>query len=399
MVEVRSPISFLRSPIRLIQVSPYSWDAPGGVQSHILQLAAHLRGRGHEVVILAPGDRPSADPHVRIVGGTVGLRWNGSVARISVSRSTWTGIGAALKELAPEIIHVHEPFTPGASMFAVFQANAPIVATFHSYYEPGKFHSRVYAAAAPLLRPVWNRVDERIAVSEAARLTIVSRMGEAPIRILPNGTDVAVFAGADPAPLPPGRKLLFVGRLEPRKGFSVAVDAFARLASDYPDLRLVVVGKGAEQDVVDRLEPSVRARVDMMGFVGGADLPGFHRAADIFLAPSTGNESFGIVLVEAMAAGLPVIASDIPGYRDVTRSGVEGLLVPPGDAGALAGAIRRVLDDPALANSLGRRGAERARQFDWSEIVHQLEDIYERARRAKRTARLTAEGGLMNDEG
>jgi phosphatidylinositol alpha-mannosyltransferase len=364
--------------LRLIQVSPYSLDAPGGVQNHILQLSAHLRHRGHELLIVAPGDAPNGTNGVRIVGGTVGLRWNGSVARISVTPRSWIGVRDALRDFRPDVIHVHEPFTPGPAMFAVFAANAPVLSTFHSYYEPGHFHSRVYAAAAPLLRPVWNRIDERVAVSEAARSTIVSRMGDAEIHIVPNGAEIGVFAGAAPASLPPGRKLLFVGRLESRKGFRIAVDAFARLAARYPDLVLVVVGEGDERSAVDDLGPALRQRIHMVGRVPSEALPGYHRAADIFLAPSTGNESFGIVLVEAMAAGLPVVASDIPGYRAVTRHEQEGLLVPPGDAAALAAAVGRLIDDPGLARSLGMRGTERARTFDWSVIGAQIEALYER---------------------
>ena len=366
-------------PFRIIQVSPYSWDAPGGVQNHILQLSAHLRGRGHEVLILAPGDNPGAQDGTRIIGGTIGISWNGSVARISIGPRSWSGVRRALREFRPDVIHVHEPFAPGPAMFAVLYANAPVVSTFHSYYEPGRFHSRVYAAAAPFLRPVWNRIDERVAVSEAARVTIVSRMKEGDIRIVPNGTDVGVFAGATPAKLPPGRTLLFVGRLEPRKGFGIAVDAFARLAAAYPDIRLVVVGDGEQRSLVDQLPPPIRQRIDMAGRVAAADLPGYHRASHIFLAPSTGNESFGIVLAEAMAAGLPIVASDIAGYRAVTRHESEGLLVPPGDPAALAAAIERLLRDPALARSLGARGAERAKRYDWSEIVHELEEVYAKA--------------------
>jgi phosphatidyl-myo-inositol alpha-mannosyltransferase len=362
---------------RLIQVSPYSWDAPGGVQNHILQLSAHLRRRGHEVLILAPGDHARSQDGTRIIGGTIGINWNGSVARISLGPRSWSGVRRALREFQPDVIHVHEPFAPGPAMFAVLYANAPVVSTFHSYYEPGRFHSKVYAAMAPFFRPVWNRIDQRIAVSEAARMTIASRMTEADIRIVPNGADVGVFAGAAPAPLPPGRTLLFVGRLEPRKGFSVAVDAFARLATAHPDVRLVVVGDGEQRSAVEALEPAIRRRVDMVGRVSAADLPGYHRAAGIFLAPSTGNESFGIVLVEAMAAGLPIVASDIAGYRAVTRHESEGLLVPPGDAAALAAAIDRLLRDPTLARSLGARGAERAKRFDWSVVGEEVEKVYE----------------------
>jgi phosphatidylinositol alpha-mannosyltransferase len=180
--------------------------------------------------------------------------------------------------------------------------------------------------------------------------------------------------------------LLFVGRLEPRKGFPVAVRAFAQLAADYPDLHLIVVGDGEQRAAIDALPPAVRARVRMLGKVSYEALPTYHRAADIFVSPATGSESFGIVLVEAMAAGLPLVASDIAGYREVARQESEGLLVRPSDPTALAAGVRRILDDPALAQRLGENGFRRSRSFAWDRIIDRLEGVYdgllEPARRA-----------------
>jgi phosphatidylinositol alpha-mannosyltransferase len=235
----------------------------------------------------------------------------------------------------------------------------------------------VYTAVAPLLRPIWRRIDRRLAVSAAARDSVCARMGQAAVEIVPNGADVDRFANAERAVLPAGRKLLFVGRLEPRKGFPVAVRAFAQLAPEFPDLRLVVVGDGEDRDAVEMLPPAFRARVDMLGKVSYEALPTYHQAADVFISPATGSESFGIVLVEAMAAGLPVVASDIVGYREVARNEREGLLVTPSDPAALAAGVRRLLERPALAGSLGAAGAHRARSFRWDRIVERLECIYD----------------------
>jgi phosphatidylinositol alpha-mannosyltransferase len=362
--------------VKIVQVSPYSWDAPGGVQMHVRQLSEHLSRRGHDVLVLAPGEAPEVRDHVRIVGRTLAIPVNGSVAPICFSVRSSGIVRSALREFQPEIIHVHEPIMPSTSMLAVLQANAPVVATFHANVPRGTLQSAAVRTLAPFFRPVWHRIDRRLAVSRAARDSICARMGEADVRIVPNGVDVDVFASAVPAALPPGRALLFVGRLEPRKGFPVAVRAFGRVARDYPDTWLVVVGDGADRDAVQELDAGARARVLMLGRVSQEALPTYHRAADIFLAPAIGSESFGIVLVEAMAAGLPVLASDIPGYREVMRHGQEGLLVPPDDPVRLAGAMRRLLDDPAYAASLGENGALRAREFDWEAIVHQLEDEY-----------------------
>jgi len=367
--------------MRIVQISPYSWDAPGGVQTHVRELALHLGARGHDVLVLAPGDRRRARQGVRIVGRAVRLPVNGSVAPICLSPRSALVVRTALREFAPDVIHAHEPLNPGTSMLGVWLANAPVVATFHANVPRGNLQSAAYGAMARMLRPIWDRIDTRIAVSEAARHSVCSRMGKPDeddeVHIVPNGSDVQVFASALPAALPAGRKLLFVGRLETRKGFPVAVRAFAHLARDYPDLRLVVVGDGADRDAVRELDADARSRVHMAGRVSAKALPTFHRASDIFLAPATGSESFGIVLVEAMAAGLPVVASDIPGYREVTRHNLEGVLVPPGDSGELARAVRRLLDDPSLARSLGSSGAIRARLFDWDAIVDRLMEMYE----------------------
>ena len=362
--------------LRIVQVCPYSWDVPGGVQVHVRELSAHLRERGHEVRILAPGRNSGKRDDAWIVGRAIPVRGNGSVARISFGPQVATVVARALREERPDVIHVHEPLVPSVSMHAVLNANAPVVATFHSNVGRERVSSLWFKLAAPMVRPVWNRLARRIAVSDAARHSVTSRMGDGELLIVPNGVDVERFAGAKPAVLPGGRHLLFVGRLEERKGFPVAVAAFARLAERYPDLRLLVVGDGSERDAVDDLPPAVRSRVEMLGRVDDDRLAGYLRAATLYLGPATGGESFGIVLAEAMAAGLPIVASDIAGYRDVARNGREAVLVPPGDPDALVAAVGRVLDDPALARSLGGSGALRARDFAWDTVADRLVDVY-----------------------
>jgi phosphatidylinositol alpha-mannosyltransferase len=364
-------------PLRIVQVSPYSWDVPGGVQVHVRELSAHLRQLGHEVSILAPGRQRGRRDGAFIVGRAVPVRGNGSVARISFGPQVASAVGRALREVAPDIIHVHEPLVPSVSMHAVLQANAPVVATFHSNVGRERTSGLWFRLAVPMIRPVWNRIARRIAVSEAARLSVCSRMGEGDLVIVPNGVDVGRFANARAALLPPGRHLLFVGRLEERKGFRIAIAAFAELAGLYPDLRLLVIGDGSERDAVDGLEAEVRGRVEMLGRVDDDRLASYLKAADVYLGPATGGESFGIVLAEAMAAGKPIVASDIDGYRDVARDGMEALLVPPGDAAALVAAVRELLDDRKLAKSLGDGGSRRAHKFDWGVVSRAVLEIYE----------------------
>ncbi|MGQ0642037.1 MAG: glycosyltransferase family 4 protein [Gemmatimonadaceae bacterium] len=377
--------------MKIAQISPYSWDAPGGVQAHIRQLTKRLRGRGHDVLILAPGEHPGFDPPgVKIVGRPFHIRANGAVARICFSRSSRRIVRETLDEFAPDLVHAHDPLVTSTSRWAAMHTAAPVVATFHSYFAPDSLAGRCYTALVPFGASVWRRIDKRIAVSEAAKESVCSRMGDAAIDIVPNGTDVHVFERAVPAKLPKGRTMLFVGRLEPRKGFPIAVRAFARLAQEYSDLQLIVVGEGVEREAVEMLPRALRTRVHLLGRVSDSVLPGYYAAADVFVAPATGSESFGIVLVEAMAAGLPIVASDIDGYREVVRHGREALLVRRGDPVALADAVQRLVENPAEARALREAGRVRARRYDWDTILATLDGIYGEAIGAPRRTRALA---------
>jgi phosphatidylinositol alpha-mannosyltransferase len=377
--------------MRIIQVSPYSWDALGGVQVHIRQLTRHLQRRGHEVLVLAPGDTPGFQDDAQIIGRTLNIRTNGSVARLTFAPSALDALEQAMRDFAPDVVHVHEPFALSIGLKAVWSSPAPVVGTFHSYFARDTWQGRLYTAVAPLLRPTWQRVASRIAVSQAARHSAKGRLGKGNVKIVPNGVDVERFSLATPATgLPEGRKLLFVGRLEARKGLRFAIGAFAQLADRYPDLQLLVVGDGPERHAVNTLAPALRSRVHMLGRVSDELLPRYHRAADLFLAPATGAESFGIVLVEAMAAGLPIVASDIPGYREVARQGREALLVAPSNATALAQGIAQLLDHPDERARLGANGLWRAHEFAWEHIVDELEAIYRSLAGAGRDATVMA---------
>lgn len=369
--------------MRIIQICPYSWDAHGGVQAHVRHLADELLERGHEVLVLAPGIEPPAERYVQLVGRPTRIRFNGSVAPLCIDPFSAAIVRSAFDDFHPDVIHVHEPFAPSTSLLGVLCADAPVVATFHAYHEPFTVHGGIYTGWSQLLRPVWSRIDYRIAVSRAAQRTMSTRMSGAHSTIVPNGASIAHFKGASPATLPSGRRMLFVGRLEPRKGFRVAVDAFAELGERFEDLRLVVVGDGPQRARVQRLSRKLRARVDMIGRVSHAALPTYHAAADFFVAPATGRESFGIVLVEAMAAGLPVLASDLPGYGEVVRHEREGLLVAPGDPVALAHSAARLLEDPLLARRLAAAGSVRARSFAWPRVAARVERVYDKVIRAR----------------
>ncbi|MGZ4115237.1 MAG: glycosyltransferase family 4 protein [Actinomycetota bacterium] len=358
--------------MRIALVCPYDWSAPGGVQVHVHELGERLRARDHEVLVLAPSSRPVDDGRVVVCGAPIAIAYNGSTAPIDPRPWRIGEIRAALQRFRPDVVHAHEPLVPNTSMWAVLSSPAPVVATFHS----GADRSRLFDAAAPVLRLVARRIDARIAVSERAAAFVRARVpGE--YRIVPNGIDASAFAAAPPADLGPGRKVLFVGRLHERKGFPVAVDAFAALAPTYADLRLIVVGAGAQATALDELASGVRERVMMLGTVANRELPPIERACDVFVGASLGGESFGVVLIEAMAAGVPVVASRIPGYDEVVDDGSTGLLVPPGDGGALAAAVARVLDDPALAARLAAAARQHvASRYDWQVVAAELEEVY-----------------------
>lgn len=366
------------SAVRILLTCPYAWDAPGGVQVHVRELGERLRARGHEVGVLTPSRARPPQTWVRAVGRPVAIPYNASVAPICPWPWSAARVRRLVRSFRPDVVHAHEPFTASTSLFATLWSPAPVVATFHS----GADRSRLFDMAAPLLRGVDRRIAIRVAVSERAAAFVHERLGGG-FEIVPNGIDVARFDAAVPADLGPGRWALFVGRLDERKGFPTAVRAFARLAERFPELHLAVAGEGPDAPAVDELSPDARARVRMLGRVRNEDLPPFHLAAELLVAPSVGGESFGMVVAEAMAARLPVVASDIPGYREVVRNGTDGLLVPPHDPGALAEAVARILGDPGLAGSMAGSAYERARErYDWEVVAGRLEETYERAVRS-----------------
>jgi phosphatidyl-myo-inositol alpha-mannosyltransferase len=358
--------------MRIALACPYAWDAPGGVQTHVRQLALRLHGLGHEVLVVAPSFSDPSESFVRGVGRPIRIPYNQSVAPVAPTPAARARVRAVLGRFRPDVVHAHEPLVPSVAMFAVGATRGPVVATFHAYAD----RSKLLSAAAPLLRGVWRRLDARIAVSAAACEFVEQRFDGDGMRVIPNGVEVDLFAQAEPASLPPGRRILFVNRLDRRKGFPVMVEAFRRLAADRPDVLLVVAGEGKDRVALRALPVEVRARVVMLGSVPHDDLPPFHAACEVFCSPATGRESFGIVLVEAMAAGLPVVASAIPGYREVVRDEREGLLVTPRDAASVAAALARILDDRDLARRLGETGRERARVYSWDAVARQVEAVY-----------------------
>lgn len=362
--------------MRVALVSPYDMDAPGGVQEHVQHLATALRRQGDEVTVVAPGRRDRGG--LRAVGPSVRVPFNDSVAPIGLRPDMARRTSRVLADLAPDVVHVHEPVVPWVSLAATMTSRAPVVATFHAWSD----RDRAYRAASRLLRPALSRIDAHLAVSPAAAAYHGAVLGRRPesFEVVPNGVEVDRFRQAAPfRQMREQPSLLFVGRLEPRKGLDQLLHAMTRLKTTRPDLRLYVVGDGPDRDRCQQLLPArLRSDVVFLGRVDADELPRFYASCDLFVAPALGGESFGIVLIEAMAAGCPVVASDIPGYASVVTDGVDGRLVPPRDPAALAESIAALLDNPSLARALADTASARVDRYDWSAVAEQVRGIHAR---------------------
>lgn len=356
-----------RERVRIGLVCPYSLSYPGGVQGQVLAQARALRALGHEVRVLAPCDGPPPDGGVTPLGNSVPLAGNGSVAQLAPDPACILRTLAALRDEAFDVVHLHEPFCPGPTLTALAFASEPLV---------GTFHRAGMGAAYTFWRPVTvrmaRRLRARVAVSEDARRTATEALAGT-YEVLPNGIEVERFAKATPSPTT-GPTVLFVGRHEPRKGLSVLVEAMALLG---PAVHVWVAGEGSETAEL-QARTAGDARVQWLGRLDDAEIASRMRGADVLCAPSLHGESFGVVLLEAMAASTPVVASDLPGYRNVAVPGKHALLVPPGDATALAAALARVLDDPALAAELAAAGELRASELSMERLAERYLDLYDR---------------------
>src|SRR4051794_15056923 len=364
-------------------VCPYSWDIPGGVQTHVRDLAEKLIEIGHTVSVLAPGDEdmPGLPPHVVTAGKAVPIPYNGSVARLQFGVVSAARVRRWLRDGAFDVVHVHEPAPPSLSLLTCMIHDGPLVATFHA----ATARSRFLSMFDTVLQPFLEKLSGRIAVSPAARKVIVEHLGADAV-VIPNGVAVAHYADAGPLPGYPrphdasGGTIGFVGRYdESRKGMDVLVRALELLAPERPRLRLLVAGRGDAEEFLADLPPTVVERVELLGQVSEDDKARLLRSVDVYCAPNTGQESFGVILLEAMAARTAIVASDIEAFRRVLDGGAAGRQFRTGDPVALAAALREVLDDAALRDRLVAAGVEAVAPYDWSAIVAQVLRVYELA--------------------
>lgn len=369
--------------MRIGMVCPYSFDYPGGVQSHILDLAHILTERGHEVRILGPGSGPASgqitEPlpdYVTLGGRAVPVKYNGSVARISCGPGTFRAVRKFLRDSDFDVLHIHEPNAPSYSLVALLLASEPVVATYHA----SATSSRTLRAVRPVLRPALEKIQAGISVSEMSRRWQVEQLGGDPL-LIPNGVETDRFRTAraaagcragDVEREDGSAHIVFLGRYdEPRKGLPILLDALS-LMDETP--RVTVIGGGSSTPA------AVKGNVEFVGRVSEEEKARILASADIYVAPNTGGESFGIVLVEAMAAGCAVVASDIEAFADVCGAETEtpaGALFPVGDSHALAETLQRLIRNDDERAALAAAGTARARLYDWNEVANQIEAVYE----------------------
>jgi len=363
--------------MRIGMVCPYSFDVPGGVQSHVLQLAEVLHARGHEVSVLAPAspEAHSQLPDYVVSGGkAVPIPYNGSVARLRFGPATHRKVKKWLMQGQFDVLHLHEPNAPSLSMLALQAAEGPIVATFHT----STTKSLTLAVFQGILRPYHEKIVGRIAVSDVARRWQMEALGSDAVEI-PNGVDVEALASAPVLPgYPrPGKSVLFLGRFdEPRKGMAVLLGALPTLVGRFPDLEILIVGRGNEDELCEKAG-ELAGHLRFLGQVDDAEKASALRSVDVYCAPHTGGESFGIVLVEAMAAGTPVVASSLDAFRRVLLDGKAGRLVPVDDPSALAEALIAVLDDHTVRARYIESARVAVRRYDWPVVADQIMRVYE----------------------
>jgi phosphatidylinositol alpha-mannosyltransferase len=348
-------------------VCPYSFDVPGGVQNHVKDLAEILVARGHQVGVLAPGEETDRLPaYVELVGKAVAVPYNGSVARVAFGPRVSARTSRWLRTGAFDVVHVHEPLAPSVSVLALWASEQPVVATFHT----ANVRSRTMAAVSSMLRPSTEKIAARIAVSEAARATLVQHLGGEPV-VIPNGLFCSAFADApvDPAWCGPGPVVAFLGRIdEPRKGLSTLLAAWPKVRSAVPDARLLVAGRGEP--------PRGGAGVEILGPLDDDARCRLLRSATVYVAPQLGGESFGIVLAEAMAAGTTVVASDLAAFDAVIEGGRCGRPFRAGDADDLSTTLIDVLGDEAARNRYEQAASRAVRRYDWDRVVEDVLAVY-----------------------
>jgi phosphatidylinositol alpha-mannosyltransferase len=357
-------------------VCPYGWDTPGGVQSHVGDLAEYLIAQGHFVSVLAPVINEEAIPdYVISAGRPISIPYNGAVARILFGPLAFARVKQWIGNGNFDLLHLHEPAIPSISLLACWASEGPLVGTFHA----ASTRQKIAFAISPFIEPVIEKLTARIAVSEAARETLQIHLDTDAV-VVPNGIYAKRFSDAHTDPRWSGNTIGFMGRFEEnRKGLSVLIEALPAIIEKIPEIRVIVAGPGNPATILEDMDPHLRQRFTFLGRISEQDKANFMSSVSIYVAPNTGGESFGIILAEALAGGASVLASDIPAFDSLLGHGKYGSLFQSENAQDLAKRAIELLNNPDLRTAIAKAGREYAQSFDWDVVAERIYDVYEMA--------------------
>lgn len=378
---------------RIGLVCPYGWDTPGGVQSHINDLAQYLISAGHDVSVLAPtlSDENLPD-FVVSAGRPISIPYNGAVARILFGPIAFSRVRSWISQGDFDILHLHEPAIPSISLLACYAAEGPLVGTFHAAAK----RQKVSFAVVPFLEPVIEKLTARIAVSEAARLTLTEHL-ETDAIVVPNGIYADRYRDGVAQGRWQGSTIGFMGRFEePRKGLPILIAALPRIIAKFPDTRIYIAGPGDVDGTLNEIAPTLRARFQFLGQISEADKADFLSSVGVYVAPNTGGESFGIILAEALASGAKIVASNISAFESLLGKGSYGALFESERSEDLAEKIISVFSNPAEAAHKSALGKEYAQAFDWKVVAEKIFDVYEMAMVGGRKVTLSSDARSWN---
>ena len=374
--------------LRIGIVCPYSWDVPGGVQNHIRDLAEFLINNGHHVEVLAPAtESPDLPNYVISAGRAVSIPYNGAVARVLFGVGANSRVRSWINDGDFDLLHLHEPAIPSLSLLACWAGEGAMVGTFHAAAK----YQKAIVAIGPILEPVIEKLSARIAVSESARLTLTAHL-ETDAIVIPNGIYADNYRDGTSRLEWQGDTIGFLGRFEEdRKGLPVLLDALPIISRFVPDIRVLIAGPGDSEEVLEKVDPQLRHRVEFLGKISEADKADFLASVSLYIAPNTGGESFGIILAEAMAGGAAVVASDIPAFADVLGDGKYGALFESENSESLAKVIIDLLRDNQKREAMAIAGAKHAQRFDWGQVGEEIFEVYELAMVSGQKVSLTSD--------
>jgi len=357
-------------------VCPYGWDTPGGVQSHVRDLAEYLIREGHFVSVLAPAiDDENLPEYVTSAGRPIAIPYNGAVARVLFGPIAFSRVRHWISQGDFDVLHLHEPAIPSISLLACWAAEGPLVGTFHAAAK----RQKMTFAVAPFLEPVIEKLNARIAVSEAARETLTEHLDTDAI-VVPNGIYASLYRDGQLDARWTGNTLGFIGRFEePRKGLSVLIGALPEIIAEIPDVKIFVAGPGDSADTLKDMQPSLRSRFTFLGRISEEEKANFLASVGLYIAPNTGGESFGIILAEALAAGASVVASDISAFDSLLGHGEFGTLFESESSHDLAKKVISLLKDATGRRAIAERGKQYAQAFDWEVVADKIYDVYQMA--------------------